>query len=122
MTNKEETIQKYMKNLDLSREEAEQLWIDDNAKEDIQEVKELTEKAKKLNRMYEKSTKPRKTGTREKKIDKEKAEIIKYLYDCIQDFSIINTATIENEQKLIAFTTNGGNYSINLVKHRPPKN
>lgn len=111
-----------MEKLDLTREEAEQLWEDDNSKEDIQEVKELTEKAKNLGRMYEKSTNPRKSGTREKKIDKEKAEIIKYLLGCIQDFNTTKNATIENEQKIINFTTKSGNYSLNLVKHRVQKN
>ena len=110
-----------MEKLDLTREDAEQLWLDDNAKEDIQEVKELTEKAKSLGRMYEKSGNVRKPATKEKKIDKEKAEIIQYLYQCMQDFNATNIASIENEQKIIAFSTNGGNYSINLIKHRPPK-
>ena len=122
MTEKEKAIQKYMEKLDLSREEAEQLWEDDNSDRILPEQQVLIDKSKAMGRMYEKSTKPRKTSTREKKIDKEKAEIIKYLYDCMQDFNATNSATIENEQKLIAFTTNGGNYSINLVKHRPPKN
>ena len=54
MTEKEKAIENYMKTLSLTREEAEQLWEDDNSDEMLPEVAELTEKAKKnLKRQYE---------------------------------------------------------------------
>ena len=46
MTEKEKQIQNYMKNLQISREEAEQLWEDDQEDFIGEEGEAMTEKAK----------------------------------------------------------------------------
>ena len=53
-------IQKYMKKLELTRDEAYQLVLDDNSKEMTPEQIELTQKALAMGRHYETSTKERK--------------------------------------------------------------
>ena len=47
MVGKENEILHLMKTLDISREEAEQLWEDDNNDYESDEMKEMAEKAKK---------------------------------------------------------------------------
>lgn len=56
---------------------------------------------------------PRKA--REKKIDEEKKSIIELLQKCLTENGF--NATIVNVDKAIDF----GCYTLNLVKHRPPK-
>ena len=70
---KEKSILNYMQTLSLTREEAEQLWNDDNSDELLPEQQELEEKAKKnLKRQYE--INPNKVR---KKVEKERTLIQK---------------------------------------------
>lgn len=117
---REEEIKGYMKNLGISYEEAEQLWEDD--KEDFigDEGEEMQAKAKKNIRHQEQSTKKRKKTTRKKKVDTDKVAIIRTLFECMTDGDYENL-TIKNEQGEITFSVHGSEYSLNLVKHRPPK-
>ena len=55
---KEKQILSYMKSLKISREEAEQLWEDDQADYIGEEGEEMTKKAKEIKR-YEKSNETR---------------------------------------------------------------
>ena len=68
MTNKEKEIKKYMEKLNISYQEAEQLWEDDQEDYIGEEGEQMTENAKSLKR-YEKSEKTRKNSTRERKVD-----------------------------------------------------
>ncbi len=111
---KEETIKKFIETLHISRQEAIQLWEDDNSNEALPEVKAIEEKAKLLRR-YEKSDKPRKSGTKERKIDPDKLFLITKLYTPI--FEIDNAATRKNEAE-INFNYNNCLYTIKLIKHR----
>ena len=117
---REEEIKGYMKNLGISYEEAEQLWEDD--KEDFigDEGEEMQAKAKKNIRHQEQSIKKRKKTTRKKKVDTDKVAIIRTLFECMTDGDYENL-TIKNEQGEITFSIHGFEYSLNLVKHRPPK-
>lgn len=84
------------------------------SREDAEEMAEMELKDK-SHRRYELSQ-PRKQTTREKKIDMEKVEIIKKIYN----FLLTNgaeDAIIINEQREIGF----GDYSITLTKHRKKK-
>ena len=66
---KEKEILNYMKTLDLTREEAEQLWEDDNSDEMTPEQAELTAKAKELGRHMGESMKERKPREKVRKIE-----------------------------------------------------
>ena len=95
---KEQAILNYMKNLDISREEAEQLWLDD--KEDFigEEAEEMTKKAKTIKR-YEQADKTEKKP-RTKKLDEEKVKIITLLYEMLQSTQemCIQEEDIKNRQ------------------------
>ena len=115
----EKQILKYMKNLDLSREEAIQMIKDEN--EDIltEEQIELEQKAKKnLQRNYVQSEKKRKKSTRERKVDTEKALLLELVRNAIRN--TCSNIVVKNEVEL-SFDYNGNSYTFKLTKHRPPK-
>lgn len=126
--NKEQEIQKYMQVLDLTREQAEQLWEDDNSDYVNEEMAEMERKAK-ANRRYEQSDKPRAKAKREPKIDQEKANILieigsamisrhSIVEECEWDFENV---IIANPQREITFRVGENEYSLVLTKHRPKK-
>ena len=125
---KEKIIKDYMKKLGISREEAEQLYEDDLEDFIGEEGEAMTEKAKAIKIRGDSEEKKKKT-TRQPKIDELKVSILQYIADrmqsrhcCVEedewDFDKI---FIKNPQKEITFRYNGGEYSLNLIKHRPPK-
>ena len=116
---KEQQIENYMKSLQISRAEAEQLYEDD--KEDFigEEGEEMTKKAKEVRR-YEKADKPKEKKKREVKLDEDKVKIINFLERVMVDSDALEIF-VKNPQKEITFQYNGCEYSLNLIKHRPPK-
>lgn len=70
---------------------------------------------------YAQSTEPKKERKpREKKVDTDKVAIIESLFGFLQTQELENVV-VKNDQKEITFSLNGCEYSLNLVKHRPPK-
>ena len=117
MNEREKKIELYIKNLDISREEAIQLIEDDENDEIGEEGEAMTEKAKEVKR-YEKSTKERKKVVKERKVDEEKARILKHLMEAIAVETKIDS--VKNEAEF-SFTYHNNAYTVKLVKHRPPK-
>lgn len=115
---KENEIQKHMKILGLTREEAEQLFEDDHSDEVLPEVAEMEKKAKALKRHYETSTKERKKSTRERKIDEDKKIILAEIAEVVAKIGTIQNIKTETE---ISFLYKDSEYSIKLVKHRKKK-
>lgn len=114
---KEEEIQKMMKNLDLSREEAIQLLQDDEDDISVELTAEQKKVAKQMSqgdRIKEKV--PRK---RERKVDEVKKMLLEGLGNKITELEgqIIE---VKNEAE-ISFWFNGTNYSLKLIKHREKK-
>lgn len=125
---KEQQIENYMKMLKISKEEAEQLWEDDQEDFIGEAGEEMTLKAKQIKR-YEQKDSSRKKTSRTQKIDEIKVSIIQYLVDALEsryksikenewDFSNV---FVKNPQKEITFTIDNCEYSLNLIKHRPKK-
>ena len=125
---KEQEIQKHMQVLGLTREQAEQLWEDDNSDFVSEEMTEMERKAK-ANRRYEQSDKPRAKAKREPKIDQEKVAILDWLESAMVsrhtlidedewDFAEITRANLQRE---ITFQIGENEYSLVLTKHRPKK-
>ena len=81
---KELEIQKHMEVLGITREQAEQLWLEDNTDFEDEEMKGMREKAKQ-NRRYEKSDKPRKTSQKTKKLDDDKVKIISDIFNSLRE-------------------------------------
>jgi predicted RNA-binding protein Jag len=126
MTEKEKTIQLYMSKLDLSHEEAEQMWQDeqednlpDLTAEQKAVVKEMTQADRK------KESTPRK---RERKPDNDKRLIIDFLNSGLIDFChdfdencIDDDVIVTNPEREIEFTFKGNRYRLTLSKPRKEK-
>lgn len=112
-------LKKSMKSLDLTKEEAIQLWLSDNNYEENETVEELTEKAKSV-RHYEKSDKPRKKSTRERKVDEEKKRFLTDIQTLIEGLGG-NVTNVKNEAEF-SYTFGENSYTVKLIKHRPSKN
>lgn len=113
---KENDILNYMKKLDISREEAEQLWQDDHDEVVTPEMEEMEKKAKQIRR-YEKSDAPKKV--RERKVDAEKKNILSCCRVLVEGLGGV-VSKVNNEADF-SFTFNGNLYTLKLVKHRAPK-
>ncbi len=113
-------IENSMKILNLTKEEAIQLWLEDEGYLENEVVEELTEKAKvnKISREA-KSDKPRKQTKRERKPDEEKENLIEMLANCLKNAGI--STKITNKSKIIEFSVGENNYKLDLIKKRPPK-
>ena len=116
MTEKEKTIQLYMRKLDLSREEAEQMWLDeqednlpDLTPEQKAVVKEMTQADRK------KESTPRK---RERKIDTDKRALITFLVDALHTKACAYATNPEREIEIIY---KGNKYRLVLSKPRKEK-
>lgn len=114
----DDEIEKSMKVLGISKEEAIDLWLCDNDYEEDEEAEALTVKAKAVKR-YEKADKPRKATAKERKVDEEKKRLLNFCRIPIEGAGGIVT-NVKNEAEF-SFTFGGNCYTIKLVKHRPPK-
>lgn len=87
-------------------------------KEEATEMAEMEIKANK-NRHYEKSDKPRKTATKERKVDSTKKRLLADCKVLLEGLgAIILDVKTETE---ISFSFENEEYSFKLVKHRPKK-
>lgn len=114
-------IQNNMRLLGISKEEAIQMWLEDNDYLENEIVVELTKKAKENKAVDHgaKADKERKPVKRERKPDLEKENLIQMFADCLKNAGY--DAEITNKSKLIEFTVGENHYKLDLVKQRPPK-
>ena len=124
MTEKEKTIQLYMSKLDLSHEEAEQMWLDeqeDNLPELTPEQQAVAKEMAQADR--KKETAPRK---RERKPDNDKRLLISVLHGFLHDFLFASQdhlhCEMTNPEREIEFTFKGNRYRLTLSKPRKEKN
>jgi hypothetical protein len=101
----EKLIQEIMKDLECSREDAE-------------EVAKMEMKAKDLKR-YEQAEKPRKKVERERKVDEVKKEIIDELVACISK-NIGKVTKVKTETE-IDFVYADEDFTLKLTRHRKKK-
>lgn len=119
MNEKEKTIQLYMSKLDLSREEAEQMWQDeqeDNLPDLTAEQKAVAKEMAQADRKKEST--PRK---RERKPDDDKRELIKKLKELL-DSVAGEVCKVTNPEREIEFNYNNNRYRLTLSKPRKEKN
>lgn len=128
---KEKEIQKYMEKLDISREEAEQLWEDDHEGYESPEMKEMERKSKQIKR-YEKSEGVKKRTPKKKEEDPIKREIIatiannlsRCVFDTLEEpicYNEPHLIHVRNPERYIDFKVGEDNYTITLTKHRASK-
>lgn len=116
---KEKQIKEYMEKLDLTYDEALQLWEDDKDDYIGEDGEEMQKKAKEVAKHYEKDVKKkRKPSTKERKVDSEKLEILRLCQGILEENGVV--ATIEKEIA-IHFNLNDTDYTLKLVKHRAKK-
>ena len=119
MNEKEKTIQLYMNKLDLSHEEAEQMWQDeqeDNLPDLTAEQKAVAKEMAQADRKKEST--PRK---RERKPDDDKRELIKNLKELL-DSVADEVCKVTNPEREIEFNYNNNRYRLTLSKPRKEKN
>ena len=113
-------IENNMRLLEISREEAIQMWLEDNDFQTNEEVEELTKKAKvnKINREA-KADAPRKKAVRERKPDVEKEKLIEMLAIFLTNAGY--PAEITNKSKIIEFNVGENHYKLDLIRQRAKK-
>lgn len=111
-------IENFVQKYSLSQEEAIQLWLEDNDYIENDVVNALVEKTK-GQRHYEKSEKARKSSTRERKVDEEKKRFLLDMKALVEGLGGVVTE-MKNEAEF-SYTFGENNYTVKLVKHRPPK-
>lgn len=114
---KEADIQKMMKLLKCSREEAIELIKSDESNKMTPEQAELGKKAKAMPRRYEQSGKPRKKAKKVRKVDEIKKGLLDLVLDALQD--TVKITGILNE-RAADFEYMGNSYTIKIIKHNPP--
>lgn len=118
----DDELAKNMKVLNLTKEEAIEMYLEDEGYLENEEVEALTKKAKDNKAVVHdaKADKPRKQVKRERKPDEEKENLIEILANCLKNAGF--KAEITNKSKLIEFSVGENHYKLDLIKKRPPKN
>lgn len=113
-------LAKSMKAFGISKDEAIQLFLEDEGYLDNAVVEELTEKAKTNKISHEaKADKPKKPVKRERKPDEEKENLIEMLANCLKSAGF--DAEITNKSKIIQFNVGENHYKLDLIKQRASK-
>lgn len=112
-----------MKLLDISEQEAIEMWLDDHDIITNTEAEQLTAKAK-ANGVAKEMTRcksaKKSEHKRERKADPTKEEIISNLANFLQEQGLADVQ-IPNVGKLITFSLNGENFTLNLIRNRKKK-
>lgn len=120
----EKTIENLMDKLDLDREEAIQVYLEDEGYEINEEQEALTQKAKD-NRITatihkaEGKTKERKKVERKPNPDKE--FLISMLAEDLDECENCSNVNVENIGKIITFEYNGKKFKLDLIETRVKK-
>ena len=119
----QEEIDRIMKGLGVSEDDACWIWCEDNGKIDNEEQNELDKKAKEsritatIHQARAENTKERKKV--ERKPDPTKESIISTLAESLAD--MVENVKIVNIGKLIEFDFQGEHYKLDLIRQRKPK-
>lgn len=120
----DEEIKKSMKALDLTKEDAIQMWLEDNDYEVNEEQAELDAKAKKVKIDHGASamdkTKSKEKKPRPKVASDEKQILFSQIFDNLNEFYGENVK-IEKENKLIIVKIGEKEFKVDLIEKRPPK-
>lgn len=117
-------IEKMMKNLGLTEQEARELLVDDAKVDKGQKMAfdltpEQEKNAKKARATGTKKPTAYKFENRKRKENPEKRDILKALFEFAED--CWDNAELVNPERQVDFHLNGNHYSITLTCHRPPK-
>lgn len=113
-------IVNYMQKLELTQDEAIELWLTDNDYMDNEEVDRLSQQAKDNKTNLRADTGERKKREVTKKENPTKEGIIKEVAATLEKIGAVNIK-ITNISKLIEFEMDGNNFKLDLVQKRQPK-
>ena len=121
-------IEKSMKALELTKDEAIEMWLEDEGYLDNEEQAELEKKAKDsgiLHTIHGAGDKQKRKQTAPKvvKVSDEKRDLFDLIYDTLRDYEVDfdGKTTVLKENKLIQFEINGKTFKIDLIEQRKPK-
>lgn len=119
----DDTIKLYIKNLELTEEEAIQTYLEEEGYLENAEVEKLTKKAKenKTDKIVNRSTASNKQTKREPKENPVKEQIIVSLHKFLLENEELSRVNITNKTKTIDFYVNNRYFSLNLTEHREKK-
>ena len=126
----DDDIKGYMKSLDLTKDEAIEMWLDDEGYTENNEQMELEQKAKDSGIMRDihgasamDKTKSKTAKPKVVKVSDEKRDLFDLIYDTLRDYQVDfdGKTTILKENKLIQFEINGKTFKIDLIEQRPKK-
>lgn len=116
-------LDKLMSSLELTRQDAIDLWLSDNGYEDNEEQEELDEKASKVKILKDisqkKSKKERKPVV--KAVSDEKKTLFSQILSNLQ-YDYNENVEVLTENKLILVKINGKTFKIDVIEQRKPKN
>ena len=119
-----EHIEKLMKNLDLTEEEALELIASDDEVDHMKtsalddDLTDAQRKASKKARSSGKTTVGKTKVVREKKVDDDKLFLVKSFQNLLENLDNTENVNVENDQKIITFTYNGRKFKIDLSAPR----
>lgn len=119
-----EHIEKLMKNLDLTEEEALELIASDDEVDHMKtsalddDLTDAQRKASKKARSSGKTTVGKTKVVREKKVDDDKLFLVKSFQNLLENLDNTENVNVENDQKIITFIYNGRKFKIDLSAPR----
>lgn len=121
-------IEKSMRLLDITKDEAIQMWLEDEGYLENKEQEKLCEKAKE-NRVTAtihdagNKTKRKQSKPKTVKVSEEKQALFAEIHEKLCEYcdEINGTCEILKENKLISVKINGKTFKIDLIEQRPPK-
>lgn len=110
--------------LEVSKEKAIKIWLEDNAFLDNAEQNELDERAEKeriTQTIHEARSAPKKPSSRKGVIkdNPTKEKVISAIAELLQDMA--GNVVIENKAKIITFSLEGRNFKLDLTQKRESK-
>ena len=117
-------IESYMRSLDLTKEQAIEMWLDDEGYTDNEEQLELEKKAKESGIMRDihgasAMDKAKKTTPKTVKVSEEKQRLFNDI--CCRLDDLVDDLTVLKENKLIQVVINGKIFKIDVIEQRNKK-
>ena len=121
----QDEIDRIMKGLGVSEDDACWIWCEDNGKIDNEEQNELDKKAKE-NRItatihQARAEQPKERKKVERKPDQVKDELVENLKAFLIEQCFMENVTITKVGKLVEFDCGGEHFKLDLIRQRPPK-
>ena len=120
----DEQIKNNMKILDITEQEAIQMYLEDEGYLENEEVQTLTQKAKenKTDKIVATDkTKPRVKVHRESKQNPDKEFIIDQIWQLLSSFKETERVKIENPTKIVTFMYHNKEFKVDLVEKKKKK-